>query len=225
MQGEIVGLIGPNGSGKTTLFNCITGQLLSDSGQVYKDGKDITHWPPHRIALMGIARTFQNARVFEDLTTIESLLVAAQQHQEDSIIRRLIRSPSIRIFERVAKERAEYALEFVGLGKYRNEFANTLSYGQRKLLSFATTIVIDPEIVLLDEPAAAVNPAMINHMKSRIQELNQHGVTFLIVEHNMEFIMDLATRILVLDQGRIIAEGKPCEIQHNERVLDAYFGQ
>ena len=223
-DGEIVGLIGPNGSGKTTLFNCITGIMKPEGGQVCFKGQEITNMEPHNIVLQGMTRTFQTIRVFNDLTIIENILVAAQQHQEDNIFGRLFRTKEIREYESVAIGHAEEALEFVGLQHMRDQLAKTLSYGQRKLLAFATCFVSNPTIVLLDEPTAAVNPLMIKKMKNQIRHLNDRGTTFLIVEHNMEFIMDLADRIVVLDEGRKIADGLPSEIQKNERVLEAYFG-
>ncbi len=224
-QGEIVGLIGPNGSGKTTLFNCVTGFLEPDGGRARLKGTDVTGAPPHNVALLGIARTFQTVRVFSDLTVRENLLVATQQHQEDSILGRLLRTRRIRLFEECAMGRADEALAFVGIDHLSDQPANNLSYGQRKLLTFATCLVFDPDIILLDEPTAAVNPTMINKMKEQIRTLNEQGTTFLIVEHNMDFIMDLAGRIVVLDQGRKIAEGEPGAIQSNELVLEAYFGR
>jgi len=224
-EGEIVGLIGPNGSGKTTLFNCITGHLQCDGGRVWKAGTEITRWRPDQVARSGIARTFQTVRIFHELTTTQNLLVAAQQHQEDSILGRFLRTRSTRVNEATAQRRAEEALKFVGLEGHAHHLAGELSYGQRKLLSFATTFVFDPDIILLDEPTAAVNPTMINSMRDQIRTINQRGITFVVVEHNMEFIMGLAQRIVVLDQGKKIAEGDPAAVQANELVLEAYFGR
>jgi ABC-type branched-subunit amino acid transport system ATPase component len=224
-KGEIVGLIGPNGSGKTTLFNCITGHLQCNEGHVRKGGTEITHWRPDQVAMVGVARTFQTVRVFPELTAMQNLLVAAQQHQNDSLLKRFLRTRTTRENEVEARRRAIQALEFVGLDAKADFPAGELSYGQRKLLSFATTFVFDPDLILLDEPAAAVNPTMINRMRDQIRTLNERGITFLIVEHNMEFIMGLAQRIVVLDQGRKIAEGDPASVQANELVLEAYFGR
>jgi ABC-type branched-subunit amino acid transport system ATPase component len=224
-QGEIVGLIGPNGSGKTTLFNCVTRLLDSDGGRVRFKDVDITRMKPYKVALMGIARTFQTVRVFSDLTVRENLLVAIQQHQEDNILGRLVRTNSVRLFEKNALSRADEALAVVGLDRHRNEPAANLSYGQRKLLAFAACLAFEPDIFLLDEPASAVNPTMINRMKEQIRVLNERGATFLIIEHNMEVIMDLSHRIIVFDYGKKIAEGEPSAIQTNELVLEAYFGR
>lgn len=222
--GDLVSLIGPNGSGKTTLFNCMTGYLKPESGRVLFRGKDITGAPPHRIALAGISRTFQNVRIFPSMTVFDSLLTVLQQHQEDNIPQRFIRAPRIRRFEEQARQRAEEMLELVRLSQHRDKPAGSLSYGQRKLLEFAAVLMPDPDIVMLDEPAAAVNPAMIEQMKAHIRQLNAKGKTFLIVEHNMGVVMDLSHRVIVLDAGQKIAEGTPLEIQQNDRVLEAYFG-
>lgn len=224
-EGDLVSLIGPNGSGKTTLFNCVTGFLKPENGQVLFQGIDITGSKPHRITLLGISRTFQNVRVFPSLTVTESLMTVLQQHQEDSIIRRFFRTPKIRRYEAEAKERAEALLEMVELTRLKDEPTGNLSYGQRKLLEFAAALMPNPDLILLDEPAAAVNPTMIERMKAYIRALNDEGKTILIVEHNMDVVMDLSQRVIVLDAGEIIAEGPPSQIQRDERVMEAYFGR
>ena len=224
--GELASLIGPNGSGKSTLFNCITGFLRPDGGQVCYKGEDITERRPDQIVLKGISRTFQDVRVFPSLTVLENLLVVAQQHQEDSILRRLFRTPSIQKYEAEAVERADRLLDMVGLMRLRDEPAGNISYGQRKLLAFAAALIPDPDLVMLDEPAAAVSPAMIERMKGYIRGLNEkQGKAFLVVEHNMDVVMDLSHRVVVLDIGRKIAEGTPAEIQGNADVQEAYFGR
>ena len=223
--GEIVCLIGPNGSGKTTLFNCVTGFQAHEEGRIFLKGREITRFAPYQIALAGLTRTFQNVRIFPRLTVLENLLLAAQQHQEDRFWGRLLRTPSVRRFERGARERADELLAFVDLGRLRDEPAESLSYGQRKLLAFIFALMPDPDLILLDEPAAAVNPAMINKMKEYIRILNAQGKTFLVIEHNMGVVMDLGQRVVVLDYGEKIAEGTPPEIKQNERVIEAYFGR
>ena len=223
--GELVSLIGPNGSGKTTLFNCVTSFLPMDAGKVFYDGRDITDLPSHDIALLGITRTFQQARVFHQLTVFENLLMGVQQHQGDSTLDRILRTRRARRAEREAVERAEELLDFVGLTHLRDEPGKNLSYGQYKLLIFATALMPDPEILMLDEPAAAINPTMINRMKHHMVGLNEAGKTIFFIEHNMEVVMDIAQRVVVLDAGRKIAEGPPHVIRNDERVMEAYFGR
>lgn len=224
-KGELVCLIGPNGSGKTTLFNCVTGFLPHREGCIFLKGNEITRLPPDKIALAGLTRTFQNVRIFPKLTVLENLLLAIQQHQEEHFWRRIVQTPAIRQLEAQARERAKELLAFVGLTRLRDEPAENLSYGQRKLIAFIFTLMPEPDLIFLDEPAAAVNPAMINKMKDNIKTLNAQGTTFLIIEHNMGVVMDLAERIVVLDHGEKIAEGTPQEIKRNEKVIEAYFGR
>ncbi|MGH7299464.1 MAG: ABC transporter ATP-binding protein, partial [Candidatus Rokuibacteriota bacterium] len=166
--GELVSLIGPNGSGKTTLFNCVTGYLAPDTGRVLFHARDITGVAAHRIARLGVGRTFQLVSVFPRLSALENLLTFLQQHQEESVLARLVRSPRVRGHEAAAVERAMVLLDSVGLAARADAPAGSLSYGQRKLLAFAAALMPDPELVLLDEPAAAVNPTMINQMKEQI---------------------------------------------------------
>jgi neutral amino acid transport system ATP-binding protein len=224
-EGEIVGLIGPNGSGKTTLFNCITGIYSTDKGRVIFGGRNITNHSPHEISLRGLARTFQLVQIFPRLTVHENLVIAVQEHQERNVLSRFCRLPSVRRAEGAARDRADQILARVDLLAKRDDPAGTLSYGQRKLLEFAAVLMPDPRLVLLDEPAAAVNPTMIEKMKEQIRRWNASGKTFLIVEHNMGVIMDLCHRVVVLDYGIKIAEGPPAEIQRNPLVLEAYFGR
>jgi ABC-type branched-subunit amino acid transport system ATPase component len=223
--GELVSLIGPNGSGKTTIFNCVTGYLPADGGRVLFREQDLTGAPPHRVARLGLGRTFQQVSVFGRLSVLENLLVFVQQHQEESLVARLVRTRRVRGLEREATERARMLLDLVGLGARADAPAGSLSYGQRKLLSFAATLMPDPEMVLLDEPAAAINPTMINQMKEHILALNRQGKTVLLVEHNMEVVMDISRRVVVLDHGQKLAEGPPEAIRRDPRVIEAYFGR
>ena len=223
--GELVSLIGPNGSGKTTLFNCVTGYLAADCGRVLLRGRDVTGVAAHRIARLGIGRTFQLATVFPRLSALDNLLTFLQQHQEDHFGARLIRSPRVRALERVAVERAQILLASVGLAAKADALAGTLSYGQRKLLAFAGALMSDPDLLLLDEPAAAVSPAMIEQMKEQIRVLHRAGKTVLLVEHNMDVVMDISERVVVLDYGRKIAEGPPGLIRRDPLVIEAYFGR
>ncbi|HEY2994999.1 MAG TPA: ABC transporter ATP-binding protein [Methylomirabilota bacterium] len=223
--GELVSLIGPNGSGKTTLFNCVTGYLAADGGRVLFRGRDLTSAPPHRVARLGVGRTFQQVSVFPRLSALDNLLVFLQQHQEERVLARLVRTPGVRRLEAEAVERARRLLDLVGLGGKAEAAAGSLSYGQRKLLAFAGALMPDPELLLLDEPAAAVNPTMINQMKEHIRALHRQGKTVLLVEHNMDVVMDISQRVVVLDHGQKIAEGPPEAIRRDPRVIEAYFGR
>ncbi len=217
-RGRITGLIGPNGSGKTTLFNVITGYARTDSGQVYLGDRAITNLRPARVFAAGIGRTFQLTRIFPSLTVLENMLVAAQHHHRSW-------NPLAVAGGATARSHAMDLLEFTGIAAHAGALAGTLSYGQRKLLELSYVLVADPEIVLLDEPAGGVNPSLINHIGDRIRELNAAGKTFLIVEHNMDFVMGLCHQVTVLDSGTVVAAGPPDEIRANPRVLDAYLGR
>jgi len=206
--GQITGLIGPNGSGKTTLFNVMTGYERTDAGHVYLGDNAITGAPPARVFALGVGRTFQLTRVFPRLTVLENMLVPATRGHSG----------------RQHRQRALDLLAFTGIADHASALAGTLSYGQRKLLELAYVLVSDPAVVLLDEPAGGVNPSLTHHIAERIRELNSEGRTFLIVEHNMDFVMGLCHQVTVLDSGTVVASGPPEEIRANPRVLDAYLG-
>ena len=216
-QGTIAGLIGPNGSGKTTLFNIMTGFERVDSGDIYLGEKKITNRPPQRVFALGIGRTFQLTRIFPRLTVLENMLIAAQHGVART------RNPLARAGGNAERRRAIELLEFTGIADHAAALADTLSYGQRKLLELSYVLVADPAIVLLDEPAG-VNPSLIQHLAGRIRELNAAGKTFLIVEHNMDFVMSLCGHVTVLDYGTVVASGPPAIIRSDQRVLDAYLG-
>jgi neutral amino acid transport system ATP-binding protein len=223
-EGSITGLIGPNGSGKTTLFNVITGYERVDAGEVYRGDRKITNLPPQRVFALGIGRTFQLTRIFPRLTVLENMLVASQHRSSEHGSGRRRRSPLARAGGPADRRRAMELLEFTGIEGHAAALADTLSYGQRKLLELAYVLVADPAVVLLDEPAGGVNPSLIQHLAARIRELNAAGRTFLIVEHNMDFVMGLCDRITVLDYGTVVAAGPPAIVREDPRVLDAYLG-
>ena len=217
-KGTIHGLIGPNGSGKTTLFNVITGYERIKQGEVHFDGSEITNARPDRVFGLGVGRTFQLTRIFARLSVLENMLVATQRNE--GWLRSLLRIAG----SSAEKRRAMELLEFVGIARLAHDPAGTLSYGQRKLLELASLLVADPDVLLLDEPAGGVNPTLITHLADRIAELNKAGKTFLVVEHNMEFVMKLCHQVTVLSQGTPLVSGTPTEVRSNPAVLDAYLG-
>jgi neutral amino acid transport system ATP-binding protein len=230
--GSITGLIGPNGSGKTTLFNVITGYERPDAGEVYFGGHQITCHSPQRVFAAGIGRTFQLTRIFPRLTVLENMLIA-QQHAGHGPVRggsggrppgQRRHNPLARAGGVADRHRAMELLEFTGIAQHAAALAGTLSYGQRKLLELSYVLVADPAIVLLDEPAGGINPTLIHVLADRIRQLNAAGKTFLIVEHNMEFVMGLCEQVAVLDYGTVVACGPPQVIRNDPRVLDAYLG-
>jgi branched-chain amino acid transport system ATP-binding protein len=217
--GELLGLIGPNGSGKTTLFNCVTGVLRPSGGQVRFDGHDITGLTADAVARRGISRTFQLIQVFPEMTVLENMLMAAQE-RTGTLFGRLLRRG-----ETEETARALQLLEYLGIVALKDNLASNLSYGQQKLLDFGMALMPGPRLVLLDEPLAGVNPTMIKSLVGHILELNARGHTFVVIEHNMEVVMSLCRRIVVLSQGERIAEGTPAEVADDPQVLDAYFGR
>jgi len=221
-EGTVAGLIGPNGSGKTTLFNVITGYERPDAGEIWFGDRVITAFSPDKVFAAGIGRTFQLTRVFSRLTVMENMIVAAH-HGERSRAGRSW-NPLARAGGPATRRRAMELLEFTGIANHAGALAETLSYGQRKLLELSYVLIADPEIVLLDEPAGGVNPTLIALLADRIRELNAQGTTFLIVEHNMDFVMGLCHRVTVLDYGTAVVTGPPEMIRSDRRVLDAYLG-
>jgi branched-chain amino acid transport system ATP-binding protein len=206
--GGITGLIGPNGSGKTTLFNVMTGVLPPDGGQVFLDGHEIGGWQPHRITALGLARTFQISRVFGQMTVWENMMVVAYGRPEQ-----------------IAREQAAELLARVNLYEAREAFGADLSYGQHRLLEFVRLLMLEPRVIMLDEPFAGVNPTMQHTMLDLINAQHEAGKTIFLIDHAMTIVMSLCERILVLDMGALIADGPPAAIQADERVLEAYFGR
>jgi ABC-type branched-subunit amino acid transport system ATPase component/ABC-type branched-subunit amino acid transport system permease subunit len=215
-EGSITALIGPNGSGKTTLFNLIDGMMAPDTGEVWFDGRRIDRMKPWNRAHAGLGRTFQITRLFKEMTVLENVVAPVRAFKLRQLNADAVSGPEA--------ERAEELLDFVGMLKYRDSRASALSYGQQKLVELAQVLMLDPKLILLDEPAGGINPTLIERMAETIRELNSRGKTFLIVEHNMPFILRLCDPVRVLGRGQLMAQGTPMEIQKDPRVLDAYLG-
>lgn len=224
-KGEIVGLIGPNGSGKTTLLNCLTGFLIKDGGEVIHQGDDITNLKPYEIALIGIVRTFQISKAFSEVDVLDNLILGAQEHQGDKLWKRVLGTGEIRRKDTATREKGFELLKFLEIEHLAAEKAGSLSGGQRKLLSLGIALMPDPELIMLDEPTAGVNPTLKNKIFDKLIELKDAGKSFVVIEHDLDFVMNLCSRILVLNAGVKIAEGSPEEIQSSERVLEAYIGR
>jgi branched-chain amino acid transport system ATP-binding protein len=214
---SITALIGPNGAGKTTVFNLVSGLLQPTGGSVRFEGRELTRLRPHRIVRSGIGRTFQITRELGELTVLENVIVNAPTHGLRAILR-----GSVHQHER---ERAHELLELVGMTRLAGELAKSLSYGQRKLLELAAVLMAEPRLVLLDEPAGGVNPRLIEDLMDLIGRLNADGVTFLVVEHNMDVVMDMSDSVVVMAHGQVVVQGTPEEVQADDQVLDAYLGR
>ncbi|GCL48984.1 amino acid transport ATP-binding protein [Microcystis aeruginosa NIES-3804] len=223
-QGSITGLIGPNGAGKTTLFNLLSNFIRPDKGEVFLDGQPIHQLPPYQIALKGCVRTFQVARVLSRLTVLENMLLASPGQTGENFLKVWFQGAKIRQQEQENRAKALEILDSIGLGEKAQDYAGALSGGQRKLLEIGRVLMTEPKLILLDEPAAGVNPTLIGQISDHIIEWNRQGITFLIIEHNMDVIMSLCHHVWVLAEGTNLADGIPSEIQKNERVLKAYLG-
>jgi ABC-type branched-subunit amino acid transport system ATPase component len=222
--GTITGLIGPNGAGKTTLFNLIAGGFGPEAGAIRFLGERIDRLPPDRIFARGLARTFQVPRPFPQMTVLENLMVAPLDQAGERFWNNWLRPGRVRREEREARDRAMVALELCDLADRAGELAGRLSGGQQKLLELARVLVAEPRLILLDEPAAGVNPALLATLVDRIVRLNQRGVTFLVIEHNIDLVMAVCRPVVVMAQGRLIFQGEPAEARTDRRVLDAYLG-
>jgi ABC-type branched-subunit amino acid transport system ATPase component len=222
--GSITGLIGPNGSGKSTAIDCLSGFQKLDGGRVLLAGTDITGRASHLIARAGLMRTFQTVRIYERLSLRDNLAIAAQQFDGATFVDEFFRTRRYREAVEASEKRARELVELIGLRKYYEIETGILSYGQKKLVALASALMPHPKIVVLDEPVAGVNPSRIREIEVALQQLNRAGETFLIVEHNVEFITNLCHRVIVLEQGRKLTEGTAAEIHTDSRVLEAYLG-
>jgi branched-chain amino acid transport system ATP-binding protein len=224
-QGTITGLIGPNGAGKTTLFNLITGHLKPDDGHIFFQGREIGGFQPHRIFKSRIYRTFQITREFSQMTVLENLMLIPENQAGEKIWNTWFNSPGVRQQERRNQEKAHEVLEFVELLDLKDEYAGSLSGGQKKLLELARSMMADPVLVLLDEPGAGVNPTLMKKLMHNIEKLcADKGITFLLIEHDMDLVMHLCNPVIVMSEGKKLAEGTAAQIKQNEQVLAAYLG-
>ncbi|MDY7572758.1 ABC transporter ATP-binding protein [Actimicrobium sp. CCI2.3] len=224
-QGGIFGMIGPNGAGKTTVFNLLTGLLQPTGGSIVFNGKNLGAVAPHEITELGIARTFQNIRIFKEMTLLENVIVGMHDHLDYGMVGLLLNLASFRNAEAKARERAHELLSWVRLDHKAGMLAESLSYGEQRRLEFARALATEPKLLLLDEPVAGMNPSEKSDLMAEIVNIKERGYTIFLIEHDMRFVMGLCDRIAVLNFGRIIAEGTPSEIKNNPEVIEAYLGK
>ncbi|KWT04748.1 High-affinity branched-chain amino acid ABC transporter [Pseudomonas savastanoi] len=225
-QGQVVSMIGPNGAGKTTVFNCLTGFYRPSAGTILLDGEPIQGLAGHQIARKGVVRTFQNVRLFKEMTAVENLLVAQHRHLNTNFLAGLFKTPAFRRSEREAMDYAEHWLEAVNLKESANRPAGTLAYGQQRRLEIARCMMTRPRILMLDEPAAGLNPRETDDLKALIGVLrSEHNATVLLIEHDMKLVMSISDHIVVINQGTPLADGTPEQIRDNPDVIKAYLGE